>query len=67
MTDCVYTSGDVDESRIKHLRELIQQAKQLKESAQLLLDELTEQLQRSVSTSDDRGAPRADRRRTDRE
>jgi len=57
----------VDDPRIKQLRDLCDQAIKLKEAAEQLVSELTEQLNRSFSTHDDRGGPPAsDRRRKPR-
>jgi hypothetical protein len=46
----------VDDPRIKHLRDLCEQAIKLKDAAEQLVTELTHQLERSVSTHDDKGS-----------
>ena len=58
-----FTLHAVDDPRIKQLRELCDQAIQLKEAAEQLVAELTEQLDRSFSTHDDRGGPHTPERR----
>ena len=55
----------LEDLRLKKLRSLIDQAIQLRDAAEQLIAELTEQLHHGVSTSDDRGAP-AERRRKPR-
>ena len=58
-------SGRMEDPRIRQLRDLCDQAIKLKEAAEQLVAELNEQLQRSISTHDDRGAP-PERRRNPR-
>ena len=59
-----FTLQVMDDPRIKQLRELCQQAMKLKEAAEELVVQLTGQLERSISTHDDRGnASSSDRRR----
>jgi hypothetical protein len=60
-----YTLPQVEDPRIRQLRDLCDQAVKLKEAAEQLVAELTEQLQRSISTHDDRGSL-PDRRRKPR-
>jgi hypothetical protein len=65
LSSTFYTFLQVEDPRIRQLRDLCDQAVKLKEAAEQLVAELTEQLQRSISTHDDRGgAP--DRRRKPR-
>lgn len=57
----------VDDPRIKQLRDLCDQALKLKEAAEQLVIELTDQLNRSFSVHDDRGvSPFSNRRRRPR-
>jgi hypothetical protein len=48
----------VEDPRVRQLRELLAQANQLQRDATALIAELTDQIQRSIFTHDDRGGPR---------
>ena len=48
----------VEDPRVLQLRELLAQANQLQRDATALIAELTDQIQRSIFTHDDRGGPR---------
>jgi lipoate-protein ligase B len=60
-----YTLIRVEDPRITQLRDLCDQAVKLKAVAEQLVTELTDQLQRSIWTHDERSVPR-DRRRKPR-
>jgi hypothetical protein len=55
----------VEDPRVRQLRDLLDEATKLQEHASTLIAELTDQLQRSIFTHDDRGVP-AERRRGER-
>jgi hypothetical protein len=60
----------VEDSRLKTLRDLLNEAVALQEQSGRLVADITDQLQRSIFLHDDRGLavlrPKADRRRTPR-
>jgi hypothetical protein len=49
---------DLEDERVRRIRELLTEATQLQETATKLIAEITDQLQRSIFMHDDRGGPR---------
>ena len=56
----------LDDQRVKRLQDLLQEATHLQEAASKLIEDITDQLQRSIFIHDDRGGNAAGRWRSER-
>jgi hypothetical protein len=60
--DAAFTlAHELDDPRVRRIKDLLQQATKLQDAATKLITEITDQIQRSIFIHDDRGAGREHR------